>query len=162
MLVVISEENSKCIAFLWRKPADCDEEDIVVFTLVERLAITLLCWAEMWRGFSSCSAEYLSTGTWWTGSPCVLTMGLSSQLGESESGYLVLFGSLVWATSPVKDKKKTLWGILTVSKAALDPFFWSTGILLPLSVLVTKPVITECGLWCQDGNCNRGRRCLTI
>lgn len=38
MLVVISKENSKCIAFLWRKPADCHEEDMPVFTLVERFA----------------------------------------------------------------------------------------------------------------------------
>lgn len=132
MLVVISKQNSKCFAFLWRKPADCHEEDLLVFTLVERFAVTLLCWAEIWRGFSGCSAGYLGTGTWWTGSPCVLTVGLSSQLGESESGYLVLTGSLVWATFPVKDKKKTLWGMLDVSKAIVDPFSWSTGIFLPL------------------------------
>lgn len=54
------------------------------------VCVTLLWWAEIWRGFSSCSSKYLSTRTWWTGSPCVLTMGLSSQLGENESGYLVL------------------------------------------------------------------------
>lgn len=132
MLVVISKENSKCIVFLWRKPTDCHEEDMLVFTLVERFAVTLLWWAEIWRGFSSCSSKCLSTGTWWTGSPSVLTMGLSSQLGESESGYLVLIRSLVWATSPVKDKKEPLSGMLNVSKAVEDPFSWSTCILLPL------------------------------
>lgn len=81
MLVVISKESSKCFALLWRKPAGCHEEDMLVFTLVERFAVAQLCWAKIWTGFSSCLAEYLSTGTWWTGSPCVLTMGLSSQLG---------------------------------------------------------------------------------
>lgn len=113
-------------------PANCHEEDMLVFTLVERFAVTPLCWAEIRRGFSSYSAEYLSAGTWWTGSPCVLTVELSSQLGESESGYLVLAGSLVWTTFPVKDKEKTLWGMLDASEEIVDPFSWSTGILLPL------------------------------
>lgn len=43
MLVVISKENSKCFAVLWRKPADCHEGDMLVFTLVERFAVTWLC-----------------------------------------------------------------------------------------------------------------------
>lgn len=40
MLVVISKDNSRCFAFLWRKLADCHEEDMVVFTRVERFAVT--------------------------------------------------------------------------------------------------------------------------
>lgn len=160
MLVVISKETSKCFALLWRKPADCLEEDMLVFTLVEMFAVTLLCWAKIWRGFSSCSAEYLSTGTWWTGSPCVLTMGLSSQLGESGSGYLVLTGSLVWATSPVKDKNVTLWGMLNVSKAVVDPFSWLRGAFCSrFWILVTKYIVKECGL-CQNRNGDSDRKVL--
>lgn len=161
MLVVISKENSKCFALVWRKPVDCLEEDMLVFTPVEMFAVTLLCWAKIWRGFSSCSAEYLSIGTWWTGSPCVLTMRLSSQLGESESGYLVLTGSLVWAKCPVKDKKKTFLSMLNISKAVVDPFSWSREAFCSrFWILVTKYIATECVLWCQNRNGNSGRKVL--